>query len=89
MRAPIPLVLLLSLAAAACGPAVDLTQNLEVTEIVSGWQDAGIVDLRALFSTLRTIGYDRWASVEDFTTEQPLAERVKGNAAFLRAALTP
>lgn len=50
--------------------------------------DAGIVDLRELFGALRAIGYDEWASVEDFTTERPLAERVQGNLETMRAALT-
>jgi len=44
MRVAMPLVLFLALASAACAPAVDLKQSLQVSEVVSGWQDAGIVD---------------------------------------------
>jgi sugar phosphate isomerase/epimerase len=49
--------------------------------------DAGIVDLCDLFAALRAVGYDGWVSVEDFTTEPPLAERVQDNLrSLLRAA---
>ena len=51
--------------------------------------DAGIVDLPRLFATLRQVGYDGWISVEDFTTERPLAERVRENLRYLRSALNP
>src|ERR1700745_3794097 len=33
-----------ALAAAGCSPAVDLKQVLQVTDVVSGYHDAGIVD---------------------------------------------
>jgi len=49
--------------------------------------NAGIVDLRDLFATLRTVGYDSWISVEDFTTEPPLSERVRDNLRYLRRSL--
>jgi sugar phosphate isomerase/epimerase len=48
--------------------------------------DAGIVNLRDLVAALRDVGYDGWVSVEDFSTEQPLAERVRGNLRLLRRA---
>jgi sugar phosphate isomerase/epimerase len=51
--------------------------------------DAGIVDLPRLFATLRQVGYDGWISVEDFTTERPLAVRVRENLRYLRSALNP
>ncbi len=44
MRASIPLVLALAVFATACGPTVDLTRNLGVAEVGSGWQDMGIVN---------------------------------------------
>jgi hypothetical protein len=37
-------VLLLSLIACACSSPVDLKQTLQVTDLSSGWLDAGIVD---------------------------------------------
>ena len=49
--------------------------------------NAGIVDLRDLFSALNAVGYDSWISVEDFTTEPPLAERVRENLRYLRNSL--
>jgi hypothetical protein len=36
-------MLLLSLAAASCGPTVDLTQGIEIVDVSSGWYDAGLV----------------------------------------------
>jgi sugar phosphate isomerase/epimerase len=51
--------------------------------------DAGIVDLHALFAALRHVGYDGWVSVEDFSTARPLADRVRENLRYLRAALAP
>ena len=44
MRRLAPLLLLLSLAAAGCGPKVDLVKNLEVQAVSTSWWDAGIVD---------------------------------------------
>ena len=51
--------------------------------------DEGIVDLCELFAALRAIGYGGWISVEDFTTEPPLSERVRKNLRYLRRSLTP
>jgi sugar phosphate isomerase/epimerase len=48
--------------------------------------DAGIVDLGDLFAALRHVGYDDWVSIEDFSTERPLAERVRDNLRSLRRA---
>lgn len=45
MRAPALVAVVLSVAVAGCGgPAVDLTQGLEVLDVRTGWFDAGIVD---------------------------------------------
>ncbi len=49
--------------------------------------DAGIVDLRALLATLRDTGYDTWISVEDFTTDRPLEQRVRENIEVLKRAV--
>jgi hypothetical protein len=38
------LALLLPLVAAACSPAVDLKQAVQVTDVSSGWFDAGVVE---------------------------------------------
>jgi len=52
-----------------------------------GWAGitSGAVDFAALLRALRQVGYDGWLSFEDFSTEQPLAERVRGNLAYIRA----
>jgi hypothetical protein len=44
MRAPACLLLCATLAAAGCGPTVDLSKGLQVQLVSSGWFDAGIVD---------------------------------------------
>ena len=44
MRVLARLILLCSVAAAACGPAVDLTSGLKVTIVDTGWFDVGIVN---------------------------------------------
>lgn len=44
----------------------------------------GIVDVPAVFAALQTVGYDGWISMEDFSTEQPLVERLRDNLAYVR-----
>ncbi|REF37977.1 sugar phosphate isomerase/epimerase family protein [Thermasporomyces composti] len=44
----------------------------------------GVANLPRLFEHLKKIGYDGWVSVEDFSTEVPLEERVRDNLAYLR-----
>lgn len=46
----------------------------------------GIVDVPALFLALRQVGYDGWVSLEDFSEQQPLHERIRDNLAVVRAA---
>jgi len=46
----------------------------------------GIVDLSAFFHALHQVDYDGWITVEDFSEEQPLRERVRDNLAAIRAA---
>ncbi|MCA4134259.1 sugar phosphate isomerase/epimerase [Arthrobacter sp. M4] len=36
------------------------------------------------FRALAEVGYDEWVTVEDFSTDVPLAERTAGNLAYLR-----
>ena len=46
MRAPVRLLILVSLlsAASGCGPTVDLTKRLQILDVSTGWFDAGIVN---------------------------------------------
>jgi sugar phosphate isomerase/epimerase len=44
----------------------------------------GVVDMRALLTALHAVGYDRWLSFEDFSTEQPLTERITNNLAYIK-----
>jgi sugar phosphate isomerase/epimerase len=48
---------------------------------------AGQADVFGYLAALVRHGYDGWVTVEDFSTELPLAERTADNLAFLRAAL--
>jgi hypothetical protein len=44
MRAPIAFLLLAGIASAGCGPLVDLTKGLQVSDVSTGWHDDGVVD---------------------------------------------
>lgn len=59
------------------------------TAWVTNWAGlrTGIVDLTAFFGALNQIGYDDWVTIEDFSTEQPLADRVRDNLVAAKAAL--
>ena len=43
----------------------------------------GIIDFRALYTALDQVGYDGWIALEDFSTENTLEERLKGNLLYL------
>jgi sugar phosphate isomerase/epimerase len=44
----------------------------------------GQADIEAYFAALDAHGYDGWITVEDFSTELPLADRTRDNLAYLR-----
>lgn len=44
----------------------------------------GQVDIAALFRALGAVGYDGWVSFEDFSTEQPLSDRLRNNLAYVK-----
>jgi hypothetical protein len=45
MRAPVCLIALLVAACSfGCGPTVDLSKALQVSDVSTGWHDAGVVD---------------------------------------------
>jgi sugar phosphate isomerase/epimerase len=44
----------------------------------------GQADLEAYFRALHAVGYDRWVTVEDFSTEVPLADRTRDNLRYVR-----
>ncbi len=45
----------------------------------------GMVDFKALFTALKSMGYNGWMSVEDFSTEASQIEKVKDNLDFLKS----
>jgi sugar phosphate isomerase/epimerase len=46
----------------------------------------GVADLDAYFAALRSVGYDGWVTVEDFTTDRPVGQRIVENLEVLRLA---
>jgi sugar phosphate isomerase/epimerase len=48
---------------------------------------AGQADVGSYLRDLRRVGYDGWITVEDFSTDAPLAERTADNLSYLRALL--
>jgi sugar phosphate isomerase/epimerase len=46
----------------------------------------GQADIPAYLRMLHEIGYEGWVTLEDFTTDRPLAERTAANLEYLRAA---
>ena len=46
----------------------------------------GVADLDGYFRALRAVGYDGWVTVEDFTTQIPLEQRIASNLEVLRRA---
>jgi sugar phosphate isomerase/epimerase len=59
------------------------------TEWKATWatMQGGAVDFRRLFDALHAVGYDGWLAFEDFSTEQPLATRLRENLAFVKRVL--
>ena len=47
---------------------------------------SGMGDVKAYFRALKAVGYDGWVTLEEFTTELPLYERLADDLAFLKAA---
>jgi sugar phosphate isomerase/epimerase len=43
-------------------------------------------DVKAYFKALKAVGYDGWVTLEEFTTELPLYERLADDLAYLKAA---
>lgn len=45
----------------------------------------GMGDVKAYFRALKAVGYDGWVTLEEFTTELPLYERIADDLAYLRS----
>ncbi len=45
----------------------------------------GMGDVPAYFRALKEVGYDGWVTVEDFTTELPLEQRIADDLAYVKA----
>jgi sugar phosphate isomerase/epimerase len=56
------------------------------TEWRAGWAplSKGVVDMTTLFRALRMVSYEGWLSFEDFSTEQPLGERLRDNLLYVQ-----
>lgn len=44
----------------------------------------GVANIRELFKALKVVGYDNWMTIEDFSTELHLEDRLRENMAFLK-----
>lgn len=45
----------------------------------------GMGDVKAYFRALKAVGYDGWVTLEEFTTELPLYERIADDLVYLRS----
>ncbi len=54
---------------------------------VCGWAPVrkGVASVRDLLRALRAIGYDDWIAFEDFSTERPLADRLRENLEYVKS----
>jgi sugar phosphate isomerase/epimerase len=55
----------------------------------AGWTSLwkGVVDVAGLLRSLVDVGYDGWIAFEDFSTEQPIRERLRDNLAYVKRLL--
>lgn len=67
-------------------PVATVVEGANRTDWKWGWAPMrhGVANLPRLFGALAEHGYDGWVSVEDFSTEVPLRERVADNLAYLK-----
>lgn len=67
-------------------PVATPAEGADRTDWKWGWAPMrhGVASLPALFAALADIGYDSWVSVEDFSSGQPLREKVADNLAYLK-----
>jgi sugar phosphate isomerase/epimerase len=67
-------------------PVATPVEGANRTDWKWGWAPMrhGVGNLPRLFGALAEHGYDGWVSIEDFSTEVPLRERVADNLAYLK-----
>jgi hypothetical protein len=93
MRATLCLTLLLALAAAACGPKIDLKSSLQVQDASTGWADLGVVNGQNKIAPSITFKFKNVGS-QPITTLQAniifrrVAEEEEWGAGFLRVTGT-
>jgi sugar phosphate isomerase/epimerase len=76
----------------ALGPYLAHVQikNAAWRQVSTGWEfqwaplNDGMVNVASVFETLRAVGYDGWISCEDFSTTQPLVDRLRTNLSYLQ-----
>jgi hypothetical protein len=89
MRAPVRLLLLLSLVSCtACGPTVDLTKGLVVTITNSGWYDLGIVNgqnklVPTVTFTLRNISDQKLVTLQINALFRRVSENTEWGSGFM------
>src|SRR5438093_9059949 len=89
--APLAAVLVLTAASFACSPPVDLSKALEVSNVVTGWVDAGIVNgqnklVPAISFTLKNNSNQPLAMLQVNAIFRRVNETEEWGSAFLTAA---
>ena len=89
--APLAAVLVLTAASFACSPPVDLSKALEVSNVVTGWVDAGIVNgqnklVPAISFTLKNNSNQTLAMLQVNAIFRRVNETEEWGSAFLTAA---
>jgi hypothetical protein len=85
------LVVVSALAAAGCGPSVDLTKGLQVTIVDTGWYDAGIVNgqnklVPSVSFTLKNVSDRKLSTLQINAIFRRVTENDEWGSGFLTAA---
>jgi hypothetical protein len=91
MRATSWLVLLLSLAAAACSPTVDLKTALKADDVSTGWHDAGLVNgqnklVPSITFTLKNVSAQNISTLQANVIFRRVGETDEWGSGYVRVA---
>jgi len=91
MRTSLWLLLVVAVAAASCGPSVDLAKGLEVVDVSTGWWDAGIVDgqnklVPSVTFKFKNVSGQRLSTLQANVVFRRVTEDKEWGSAFVRIA---
>jgi hypothetical protein len=91
MRATFCLTVLLALAAAACGPNIDLKSSLQVQDVSTGWADLGVVNgqnkiVPSIAFKFKNVGSQPITTLQANVIFRRVNEEDEWGAGFLRVA---